>query len=259
MFSKVFSMGMHGLYTHLVEVECDLSNGLPRFDLVGLPGSAVSESKERVRSAIKNNDLTFPISRITVNLAPANFRKEGPIYALPIMISVLLASRQLKAKTDDTIFIGEFSLDGELRKISGVLPMTTEAKNRGFRKIFVPEENASEAALVSDMEVYPASNISEILNHLRKEKIISPLTKETCSFADEQESPYAETPDFYDVFGQESAKRALEVAAAGGHNVLLTGSPGSGKSMLAKRIPGILPSMNEQEALATTSVYCVAG
>lgn len=259
MFSKVFSMGMHGLYTHLVEVECDLSNGLPRFDLVGLPGSAVSESKERVRSAIKNNDLTFPISRITVNLAPANFRKEGPIYDLPIMISVLLASRQLKAKTDDTIFIGELSLDGELRKISGVLPMTTEAKNRGFRKIFVPEENASEAALVSDMEVYPASNISEILNHLRKEKIISPLTKETCSYADEQESPYAETPDFYDVFGQESAKRALEVAAAGGHNVLLTGSPGSGKSMLAKRIPGILPSMNEQEALATTSVYSVAG
>ncbi len=253
MVVSVRSLGLSGIAGYEVSAECFLSGGLPAFDVVGLPDAAVREARERVRAAVKNCGAKFPVSRITVNLAPASQKKEGTVYDLPIFVGILAASGEIPRLPDGAAFLGELSLTGALRGVSGVLPMALAARTAGIRELFVPAENAAEATLAGGLTVYPVSDVNALVAHL---KGLSHLAPASAWVPQETET---DLPDLRDVVGQENVKRALEVAAAGGHNLLLIGSPGSGKSMLAKRLPSILPDLTRNEALEVSGIWSVAG
>ncbi|NOZ05878.1 MAG: YifB family Mg chelatase-like AAA ATPase [Chloroflexi bacterium] len=257
MLATVNSCAVIGLDGAIVKVEVDISRGMPSLIIVGLPDAAVNESRERVRTAIKNSNLRWPGGRMTINLAPADLRKEGPAYDLPIAIGVLVASEQVWPDSlDSALAIGELSLDGSTRHTTGVLPVAATAKEQGFKRIFVPMEDAAEAALIEDLEVIPVRSLSQLTGHLQG---LTPIAPYTVQFDTESDTRPDYPTDFSEIKGQEHVKRALEVTASGGHNVLMSGPPGAGKTLLARALPSILPRMTIGEALETTKIYSVAG
>jgi len=285
MSSKILSAAIVGLDAELVEVEADISPGLSHFTIVGLPDVAVQESRERVRAAIKNSELPFPRTRVTVNLAPADLKKEGPSYDLPIAIAILLASKFLRlpeaASARETagenlellpstktvanlfcpqaLFVGELALDGILRPVNGILAIASAARARGIKTLYVPETNAREASLIENLEIFSVKNIFQLVEHLAGKNLITPFSREEPFDFNEPVGSDEENFDMAYVRGQEYAKRALEIVAAGGHNLLMSGPPGSGKTLLSKTLPSILPALTIDEALEVTRIYSVAG
>lgn len=254
MFAKVASLGLFGLNAFPVDAEIDISRGQPHFDIVGLPDTTVRESRDRIRAALRACGISFPVASVMVNLAPADTKKSGSVHDMAIFMALLKAMRMVDEVPDSFAFIGELSLNGDVRRINGVLPMVMLAREKGMKAVFVPEENSREASVISGIDIYAVSNAEQLILHFRGEELLTP-----CEHYVPPETAYTEALDFADVRGQQSAKKALEIAAAGGHNALLIGSPGSGKSMLSKRMPSILPPLTFEEALETTKIHSISG